>query len=62
MIGCISTDYVIGCVSTSSVIDCVSICYVIGCCYAENAICCIDNVMTTVKGFQGRSKSIASII
>ena len=31
-------------------------------CYAESAICCIDNVMTTVKGFQGRSKSIANII
>ena len=31
-------------------------------CYAENAICCIDNVMTTVKGFQGRSRSIANII
>ena len=23
-------------------------------CYAENAICCIDNVMTMVKGFQGK--------
>ena len=21
-------------------------------CYAENVICCIDNVMTTVKGFK----------
>ena len=31
-------------------------------CYAENAICCIDNVMTTVKGFQGISRSIANII
>ena len=31
-------------------------------CYAENAICCIDNVITTVKGFQGRSRSIANII
>ena len=31
-------------------------------CYAENAICCIDNVMTTVKVFQGRSRSMANII
>ena len=31
-------------------------------CYAENAICCIDNVMTTFKGFQGRSRIIANII
>ena len=30
-------------------------------CYAENAICGIDNVMTTVKGFRGRSRSIANI-
>ena len=30
-------------------------------CYAENAICCIDNVKTTVKDFQGRSRSIANI-
>ena len=33
-----------------------------GQCYAENAICCIDDVITTVKGFQGRSRSIANII
>ena len=31
-------------------------------CYAENAICYIDDVITTVKGFQGRSRSIANII
>ena len=31
-------------------------------CYAENAICCMDNVVTTVKGFQGRSISIVNII
>ena len=31
-------------------------------CYAENAICCIVNVMTKVKGFKGRSRSIANII
>ena len=30
-------------------------------CYAENAICYIDDVITTVKGFQGRSRSIANI-
>ena len=30
-------------------------------CYAENAIFCIDNVMTTVKDFQGRSGSIANM-
>ena len=33
-----------------------------GRCYAENAICYIDDVITTVKGFQGRSRSIANII
>ena len=31
-------------------------------CYAENAICYIDDVITTVKGIQGRSRSIANII
>ena len=31
-------------------------------CYAESAICYIDDVITTVKGFQGRSRSIANII
>ena len=31
-------------------------------CYAENAICCKGNGMTTVKGFQGRSRSIANIV
>ena len=31
-------------------------------CYAENAICYINGVITTVKGFQGRSKRIANII
>ena len=31
-------------------------------CYAENAISYIDDVITTVKGFQGRSRSIANII
>ena len=30
--------------------------------YPENAICSIDNVMTTVEGFHGRSRSIANII
>ena len=34
----------------------------LGKCYAENAICCINKVMTTVKGFQGRSRIIANII
>ena len=33
-----------------------------GLCYAKNAICYIDDVITTVKGFQGRSRSIANII
>ena len=28
----------------------------------ENAICCIDNVMTTIKSFQGRSTSIANMM
>ena len=27
-----------------------------------NAICCIDNAMTAVKGFQGRSRSITNLI
>ena len=31
-------------------------------CYAENAICYIDDVITTVKSFQGRSRGIANII
>ena len=31
-------------------------------CYEENAICYIDDVITTVKGFQGISRSIANII
>ena len=31
-------------------------------CYAENAICHIDDVITAVKGFQGRSRRIANII
>ena len=31
-------------------------------CYAENSVCYIDDVITTVKRFQGRSRSIANII
>ena len=31
-------------------------------CYAENAICCIGNVMTADGGFQGGSGSIANIL
>ena len=34
----------------------------VGPCYAENAICYIDDVITTVKDFQGRSRSISNII